>query len=273
MKKGLRRMGLLILVPVFVISTLLLLKQWYYGSSGSSSYEEALKVASGLPKNPEPAEAPEEDKMPQTLWIPAPVEGDPEMEAMTRISLEALREENPQVTGWIRIPGTRIDYPLMQGEDNDYYLNHTWNAQENPLGAIFLEYRNSPDLTDYNTIVYGHNMNDGSMFGNLRKYASEYHWKNNPYIYLATDAGVWRYEIFAAYRAKVDSATYGLSFHQETTRASFLIHALDSSVIQTKVVPEANDRILTLSTCSGIGYSSRWVVQARLKMIQTEEAA
>ena len=171
------------------------------------------------------------------------------------------------MVGWIWIPESKINYPFLQSTDNDFYLNHTWEKQENSVGSIFLEHQSNSAFTDYNTILYGHNMKDGSMFADLGKYAAQEYWENHPYVYLLTDTGIYRYEVFAAYRADVDSITYGLRFQQEQTKANFLIHALDSSKIQTGIIPDPNDRILTLSTCSGAGYSNRWVVQARLKMI------
>ena len=204
-------------------------------------------------------------------WVPAPVEEeDPHLDTLAETDLDALRQVNEDIIGWILIPDTVINYPLLQGEDNDYYLKHTWQGKKNVAGAIFMEYRNEPDYEDFNTILYGHNMNNGSMFASLRRYAGEKYWKKHPYVYLATDAGVYRYEVFSAYRADVGSTTYGLSFQQEETRKEFLIHALENSKINTGVIPEITDRILTLSTCSGAGYSTRWVVHARLKMVQEQ---
>ena len=106
------------------------------------------------------------------------------------------------------------------------------------------------------------------MFAQLHRYGENGFREAHPYVYILCDTGVLRYEIFAAYRADVDSVAYGLSFRQEKTRAEFLLHALENSRIDTGIVPEKNDRILTMSTCSGAGYTNRWVVHARLKMIE-----
>lgn len=272
MKEKTRICLFLMLAVVFVISTVLLLRQFGDNASGQDAYGDALAIASGTGSQEEIEETiPEttEAVIQETIWIPAAVEDDPMMEEMAAIDLAALREVNENVVGWIRIPDSKIDYPLMQGEDNDYYLKHTWDRRSNSVGSIFLEYLNSPDLMDYNTIVYGHNMRDGSMFAGLHKYMNQTYWEAHPYVYIAIDEAVYRYEIFSSYRADVESATYGLSFNQAKTRADFMRHSLESSVIQTQIVPEENDRILTLSTCSGAGYTNRWVVQARLKMVET----
>ena len=197
-------------------------------------------------------------------------EADENMDKLAAIDLNALRQSNPDVVGWIYIPNSRIHYPLMQGEDNTYYLERTWEGSPNTYGSIFLESRNSPDFTDFNTIIYGHNMLDGSMFGGLSNYAAQWFWEWNRYIYILTDAGIFRYEIFASYFAPIDSPTYGLSFYQLKTREEFIAHALENSQIDTGITPAVTDRIITLSTCTGMGYESRRVVQAYLKMIPVE---
>lgn len=273
MKKKTRMILTLLLVAVFIVSTGALLRQFRDNAGGEDAYADALAIASGDGAQKETEAAAEETivpTQPQTAWVPAPVEdGDPVLEEMMEIDLTALREVNADVVGWIRIPETKIDYPLMQGQDNEYYLNRTWQGNRNSVGSIFLESRNQSDMMDYNTIVYGHNMADGSMFAALRKYNQAY-WEKHPYVYILTDAAVYRYEIFAAYKAQLDAPTYGLSFYQSSTRANFINYALENSAIDTQIIPEERDRILTLSTCSGAGYTNRWVVQARLKMVETE---
>ena len=259
-----------LLLAVFAASTALLLCQFRDKAGGQDAYDDALAIASANtgPQETETVGAVTDPTQPQTVWVPAPVEEeDPYLEEMAQTDLAALQEVNQDVVGWIRIPGTKINYPLMQGEDNEYYLNRTWQGNRNSVGSIFLECRNNADLMDYNTIIYGHNMSDGSMFAALRKYNQAF-WEKHPYIYILTGAGVYRYEIFAAYKAGLEDPTYGLSFHQSKTRANFINHALEQSTIETDILPEKMDRILTLSTCSGGGYSSRWVVQARLRMVE-----
>lgn len=274
MDKRLRKGFLAVLAAIFLVSTVLLLRQFSDNAGGEDAYGDALSVAmqslpeENVPLTPAPAAAGTEDG---PRWVPAPIEGaDPELETLAAMDLAALREVNPDVIGWIRIPNTRINYPLLQGQDNDYYLKRAWDHRETSVGSIFLEQRNAADLTDYNTIVYGHNMNDGSMFAGLRKFSAQGYWEKHPYVYILSDAGVYRYEIFASYKAPVDSVTYGLSFHQVETKAAFLLYALENSRIQTEIIPQEHDRILTLSTCSGAGYAHRWVVQARLKMVEAE---
>ena len=272
MKKNTRTILRAILLLVFVVSTLLVLRQWKDNADGETAYADAMAIAMQPPKQETPAvphTLPADDaEEPVSSWEPVPVEGDSVVTEMAQINISALQEKNEDVVGWIRIPDTRIDYPLMQGEDNDFYLNHTWEKQPNSVGSIFLEYLNSPELTDYNTIVYGHNMNNKSMFGELEHYALTEFWKDHPYVYIATGAGVYRYEIFAFSQASVESLTYGLNPQRDDTKEKFLNLSLENSQIDTGIVPPVTDRILTLSTCSGADYVFRYVVQARLPMME-----
>lgn len=269
----------LVLLAAFLVSTGWLLGNVLLFRGGGSDYSDAAALAQGdTPRKTEPvretvavtvpADTPQ---TPALVWVPAQPEApDPKMEALAETDLEALREVNPDVIGWIRIPGTKIDYPILQSGDNEYYLKHTWKGHRNIVGSIFMEYQNQPDFTDWNTILYGHNMNNGSMFAALHKFRKEAFWETHPYVYLVTDAGVLRYEIFSSYSARVDSMTYDLSFHQTETKEEFLAMALENSQIDTGILPEPTDRILTLSTCSGAGYETRRVVHARLPMVQVE---
>ena len=266
MRKGLR----LVLLAVFAVSTVLLLRQMLDKRSGSETYDAALAVA--MQEKAPAAETEQtvsaETRTTEPIWVPDPADGDPVMKEMAEINLAALQEANPDVIGWIRIPETKIDYPLMQGQDNDFYLKHTWEKEKNYVGSVFLECRNSPDLMDFNTIIYAHNMNDGSMFGGLSKYNDSQYRQKHPYVYIATPDGVLRYEIFAFYKADLDSPTYGLSFNQVQTKVDFVKHALEESHYDTGIIPEGHDRVLTLSTCTAAGISYRWVAQARLTMVE-----
>lgn len=191
-----------------------------------------------------------------------PVWQDPYAQALKDMDFSALRQQNPDVLGWILIPGTRVSYPVVQGTDNSYYLDHTWRGGKNSVGAIFMECRNSSDLSDFNTIIYGHRMNNRSMFGTLSQYKSRSYWQAHPYVYLTDDSGTHRYEIFAAGEVSVDSDVYRLGLRSSSGRQSFLDSCLSLSALNTGVTPHTYDKVLTLSTCTGNGHATRWVVQA-----------
>lgn len=261
MMKKLRIILIVILLAVFIVSTSLLIRQWVDNKRNKDIYDDALDIAIGS------AQA-EESLDDMKIWLPRAVEDDGNIAEMEKINLDSLRERNEDVVGWIRIPNTNLDYPIMQGEDNEFYLNHAWNGDSSFSGSIFLESRSDPSFAQYNTIVYGHNMRNGSMFATLREYKKDKFRQKKPYVYIRTDEGVFRYEIFAAFDAPLDSPVYGLSFNQTETKQKLLDFVMENSVIETGIEPDITDRILTLSTCTNTGYSSRWVVMARQKMVE-----
>ena len=189
-------------------------------------------------------------------------ETDPYMLSLAGIDLDALRENNSQVTGWIAIPDSQVSYPLVQGEDNSYYLNRTWKRERSSVGAIFLECQVNRDLSDFNTIIYGHKMRNGSMFGGLNNYSSREYWEAHPCIYIADGNGVYRYRIYAAYETGVREITYRLNITESEKKEEFIRFGIEHSLIDTGVKPGTEDKVVTLSTCTGNGYSTRWVVQA-----------
>ncbi|MBO7253306.1 MAG: class B sortase [Oscillospiraceae bacterium] len=272
MKQVIRKRLALLLSIVCALSIWMMIRQTADKAVAANSYDDARLLAENTDTVQETQETQVQETEPKTrtVWVIAPVKDDPEIELLKEIDLDALRQVNPDVIGWIRIPQTQIDYPIMQGTDNDYYLDHTWDHKSNAVGSIYMEYRNSPEFFDYNTLIYGHNMKGGSMFAQLRNYSEQQFFEEHPYVYIVTDGGILRYEIFSSYKAPVDSAAYKLSFQQAQTRKDFLAYVLESSVIESNIEPGIRDRILTLSTCSAAGYTTRWVVHARLRMVQQE---
>ena len=125
------------------------------------------------------------------------------------IDLEQLRSKNQEFVAWLYIGAIDIGYPVVQGEDNEYYLNHTFERQENASGCIFLDYRQKPDFTSYNTFVYGHNMKDQSMFGSIKRFLyDEKLIGQDPYFYLYTRQGILRYQIYAYYQDTPESKSF-----------------------------------------------------------------
>lgn len=253
---------------------------------GSQAYQEAAAVGRASPApsqspspavSPPPAPAtapPAEAASPAASPAPSPTpqpepteEPEPlsdEEAALLGIDLAALQAVNPDVIGWIEIPGTVVSYPLVQGEDNHYYLDYNWKKEPSVNGAVFLESTNRRDLSNYNTIVYAHRMLDDSMFGSLRHYAELDYWREHPSVYLLTPEGLRRYDIFAAHEAGVTSLVYRLDLEESRLEQDFLDYCLGNSVIDTGIAPQADEQILTLSTCAEYGYATRWVLQAVL---------
>ena len=179
MKKKIRTAVIVVLLLVFLGSSARVLYQFFQYEEGDKTYSEAADLVdlpdfSDFPSLslPETSDGSSSAEQPQEE---TPVYVDPYADALRNMDFSALREVNSDVLGWILIPGSNVSYPIVQGSDNSYYLNHTWKKTRNSVGAIFMECRNSRDLSDFNTIVYGHRMNNRSMFGNGPSHSFIFH--------------------------------------------------------------------------------------------------
>lgn len=263
MKKNNLRIIALVISATLVISLFFIIWQQTDYRKSSSSREQAQQMAGvdDLKLESIPTEFDEESEMEEE---DPPREPDANEAALLEMDLVALQQSNPDVRGWIAIPDTVISYPIVQGTDNSYYLNHTWNHEWNSAGSIFLEHQISPDFSDYNTLIYGHRMNNGTMFTGLHDYKSLELWQTHSYVYILTPTGVSCYQVYAAYEAPVDSITYALELNSESIYRDFLDFGLENSWIDTGVQPLSADPVITLVCCTGHGHAARWVVQAVL---------
>lgn len=177
----------------------------------------------------------------------------------------ALLEQNEDMVGWIRIEGTSIDYPVVQGEDNAFYLDHGFDGKRSRSGAIFMDYRNDPGTQAgrRNIVLYGHHMKDGTMFKGLTHYLDrdffELHRKFS--FNLLNEEIEW--EIFAVYTTDVAFNYIRTSFADDRDFAQFLQGMAGRSIYRTDILPGREDEILTLSTCDYASENGRLVVQAR----------
>ena len=260
LSKKVRRILTIALAIIFLSSAGVVIYQLFQYREGDEAYTEAEELVQ-LPELPEPEELPELPE-PESSEEPAEVYVDPYADALRNMDFSALQEVNDDVLGWILIPWTKISYPVVQGSNNSYYLNHTWRNTSSSVGAIFMDYRCSPDLNDFNTILYGHRMNNGSMFAGLKYYKKKSYYQEHPVVYLTTDRGSFQYEIFSVYEGSPSGESYRLGLKNTASKQAFLDAAVEASLYDTGVIPTVNDYILTLSTCTGNGHSKRLIVHA-----------
>ena len=275
MNKKLRQILISSFLLLFIGSSSIVLHHLHAQRKAAQIYETAADIAL---KQPEPLSAPAEDTLvslpepelplaetPQPTPIPTPTPLPAEAALLLDLDLAALREVNADVFAWIYIPDTTISYPLLRSRDNQEYLNLTWDLQASSSGSIFLERKNAVELTDFNTLIYGHNMKNGTMFSPLHQYKDQSFADTHPYVYIATGTSILVYEVFSAYTADVVSDTYLLYFEDSSRKEYAIDFFMNKSEIASSAVPSADSRILTLSTCTGLGnYNYRWVVQAVL---------
>ena len=173
----------------------------------------------------------------------------------------ALKKINKDIVGWLYIGALDVSYPVVQGENDEYYLHRTFEKQDNFAGAIFVEAENKGDFTDPNTIVYGHNMNNGSMFGSLKKLTNEEKYKEDPYFWILTPAGNYRYRMFSIHVTGVTSDVYTLFRGVDKKFTDWCQKMAEASTVKIQEEKfNLHSRVVTLSTCTGDD-STRYVVQ------------
>ena len=188
------------------------------------------------------------------------------------VDFDKLKSVNEDVVGWIYVDALPdISYPIVKGKDNQTYLHQTYEKNYNFAGTIFVDYENSGDFSDCNTLVYGHNMKNGSMFGHLKKFREDDKlYKQDKYFWILTPERNYRYEIITAYTTGVNSDTYTLFKGPGEEFGKYLETIKGYSEIQTDDTDlTIKDRIVTLSTCTG-NESTRFVVQG--KRVDAEDA-
>ena len=187
-----------------------------------------------------------------------------------------LKEQNEDIYAWIYIPDTMIDYPILQHEtDDSYYLEYNLDGSKGYPGCIYTEHVNDKDFTDHNTLIYGHNMKNGTMFRDLHSFADKSFFEEHPYVFIYTPEEIFVYEIFGAYKFTDAHILYNYDCYSSDGFASYL------EMIETDYGTKGNfkdgvevtgsDRIITLSTCVGGEDDKRYLVQAVLLESELEE--
>lgn len=195
---------------------------------------------------PEPSATAEPDRWADIQW--------PE------VNFTELATVNKDVVGWLYCEGTIINYPVVQGEDNSYYLRHLFDGSYNTAGCLFLDSRNSADLSDRNSIIYGHHLQSGQMFSSLDGYKKQGYYDEHPLLLLMTPDGNYVIEVFAGHVAKVSDTSWDIGFASDDELMQWSDAAIEKSTFESAVIPAPGDRIITLSTCSYEFNDARYVL-------------
>lgn len=195
--------------------------------------------------------------------------GEPEIEIPAPVNCQALYEMNPDAIGWLRIEGTKVDYPVMYTPDNpQYYIYRDFEGKKTASGTPFMDGNCTPDSDSI--ILYGHNMKNGTMFGTLDEYRNQIYWEEHPVIDFYTLEEHQEYEIFSAFTTRLlAQEEEGFRYYRyvgdltEAQFAEFVQQTCAVSHYDTGIVPEYGDQILMLSTCSYHTENGRFVVAAR----------
>ena len=183
---------------------------------------------------------------------------------LINVDFEKLLKTNNETVGWINVNNTNINYPFVQGINNTYYLNHSFDKSYNSAGWVFMDYRNNKEMNSKNTILYAHGRIDKTMFGSLYKtqYPAWYQNKSNHVIRISTPSVNMSYQIFSVYKIEEESYYIQTDFTSDDVYLEFLNTIKERSKYDFNVELSVSDKIITLSTCAND--KERYVVHAKL---------
>ena len=269
MKKPLQTVLLLFFAGTLVFSVWKLLSihgSYQEGQNGYADLEQYVSFQEGtkphfseetVPQETSPADVPEST-------------GAPDLSAWPLVDFGQLSQINPDIVGWIFIEGTDINYPVVQGADNDYYLQHLFNGTYNGAGCIFLDARCASDFSDRHSILHGHHMKDGSMFSDLMGYKDQSFYGEHPVALFVTPTAYYKIQFFSGYVAHTTENAWNLRFNEDEYTV-WLNEIQSKSCFQTDYAPSGDDRIITLSTCTYEFASARFVLHGYISEVYVPE--
>lgn len=229
-------------------------------AAGDAAYQQVCQIR----KSSEPAA----DRNASQQATGEALTGEKLNEQSDSLDFSILEKINPDVVAWITAEDTEIDYPVVLGTDNDYYLRHLFTGERNKLGAIFMDYRNHGDFSDKNTILYGHNMKDGSMFSSLTKYKDQSYYDSFPTMVLYTPIGDFKIELFAGIIVNGDYESIQIDIKDDQDFQNYIDLLKKASSFKSDTVLNADDRIITLCTCSHEFNNARYALFGKLMPIK-----
>lgn len=183
------------------------------------------------------------------------------------VDFEVLKSQNKDIIAWLYSQDTPINYPIVQANDNDYYLRRLIDGTYNQAGTLFIDYRNSSDFNDYKTIVYGHNMKNDTMFGTLINYKNQEYYNEHKEMYLFTENKKFKVKLVAGYTTSSESDIYTAPIARNTNE-ELLQNAINKSTFKSEVEVTEQDKILVLSTCSYDFKNARYILLGVLREIE-----
>ena len=221
---------------------------------GDTAYNELTQYVS-TPNPNENTDIQAEMPDPQTI---------PDDTVWPTVDFDALKAINEDVVGWIYLEDTKVNYPIVQGDDNFYYLDRLYDGTGNGSGSIFMDYRNTGTFEDFNNILYGHRMNNGSMFAHIANYSNHNFFYGHPYILIMTPEGNYKAEVFSAYVATLADPSWDTTFDSDKQYLDWMNSMKARSYFETEIELKNTDRVVTLSTCTYELEDARFIVHAVL---------
>ena len=239
--------------------------------AGEETYA-ALTAYVNIPEPTQPPQTKATMELPEEE-VPVQTEAPADEILWPTVDFADLQAINPDVVAWIYMEGTQINYPVVRGEDNDQYLYRMIDGSYNGAGSIFMDYRNASDFTDRHTILYGHHMNNNTMFGFVADYVEQDLSKEYPYCQILTPEGNYKLEFFAGYVDDPSADAWQLQFGSDEEYGRWLEWSAERSAFTNPLMPTPEDRVVTLSTCSYEFSDARCVLLGVLRPASAESLA
>lgn len=249
MGKVIRRVILFIVIAIFLYSGYQL-AQYVYDGYTSNKLNERMKQQYEVIQKPQPD-------------LNAPELTEEQLQEQYKERFDQLRTINADIVGWISIEDTKINYPVVQAADNDYYLKHNAEQQRSARGSIFMDYRNTNVNDDIHTVIYGHHMKDGSMFGELSKYKDATYYKEHPTITFEGLAEATKWQIFSVYIYSPEDQFFEYEFTDDQQYGDYLEKIMKKSRYDTNIEVTIDDHLLTLVTCTYEVTDARFIIHAK----------
>ena len=196
-------------------------------------------------------------EFPESIQIPT---SEPPLMDFTK-----LKSKNEEIIGWITLEDTMIDYPIVQGSNNSYYLSRSAEKRSSKSGAIFLDYRAEKDFSNFSSVIYGHNMKAGTMFGGLVKFKDKSYFDEHKTGYICTPDKTWKLQVVSVAITQPDSEYYKYAFSSEAEKMSHIEMMKDKVLYwHEDEALNSEDKILVLSTCSYEQKNARTVLVVKL---------
>ncbi|MBR0417369.1 MAG: class B sortase [Firmicutes bacterium] len=251
MSRKIRKLLTIIFALIFVICcAIVVVNKWPYWKNSMDN----KKAADTYTEKNESKTGPSSEKL-----VIAPI----------KVDFEALKAVNSDIYGWIYCEGTNINYPLLQGKNNDSYIHTNYKGESNFAGAIFVDSANLKDFQDNNTIIYGHNMADGSMFAELSNWQMQDFFDAHKVIWILTPDGDYMAELFSAYITDANSYVYTIYRGEGPEYSSYIKRVSGESYVRSGVEIESDSKCVLLSTCTYAEGDARSVIHGVLKPVDS----
>ena len=226
--------------------------------SGNGTAVKLEDVAAQQPEKQEGTASAEQEKLP---------------DRQISMDFTELLKVNPDIKGWIFGEGTNVDYPVLHTDDNDYYMDHLYNKEANSSGSIFADYRNHGDFSVFFTVLYGHHMGNGTMFGSIEHYASQDFYDSTPTMMLYTPEGDYLIELISGTHESGDEQFVEFEFKTEEDFMKYVESFRERSTFKSDVQVQPGDKLISLCTCAYVFNNARYMLMGRLVPLYVGEDA